>query len=385
MDRADLPSESLRPSPGAGLPLFPLPDTATTGTLVMLSPRTQARVAAQAEGFVQSLLAAQIGSEEFLRRRDAALAIGAFEVAEALRLGRAVLLRCCRGVVASAAFRVKRDLREALGELESGRVRAGMDPLPHEDAATRLLRLTGAVARIDVALARIAVAHEDLGDHTSALDEAKFEMRSALRRLRAAACFAHVLQRRLRQEVGRCRTSEPQRARALAAEVLVHAGRRVTAIRAHEAAVANGYLALDPLGRQAEELAVGIERLRAATVAALDIARRLARVTGRQMRPGVVSIVGPAASQPARSKHAGVRAPLRKDAVRIDQLDRMSRLWAAIDLAVAAIDALDELRAAAIGRMVEHDDLLLLLAEGTQEEATRRVAPDDPAASSWRG
>jgi len=396
------PVASAEPRVVSAAALQALSPPAATLPLVTLSPRAEARVAAQAEGFVQSLLAAEPGSEVFRRRRDAALNLGVAEAAFATRLGRMLLLRCCRGIVGSAAFRVKRELHEALQALDAARTPpqepariSGHTALPspsgrgvwgegrdatwavrstsgdrkvvappqdptstrQEDAATRLLRLNAATLRIDAAVRELERAREDVADHASAIEETKLELRAAMRRLRAAGGFAQRLQRRMREEIGRCRVHDVQRAQALAAEVLVHAGRRVAALRAQEAAVADGYLLLDPLRHTAGDLAASIERLRAAATATLAAALRVARVAGPRLL--------------ARTDEAGaVRGDLcvvggRATGSRLPgDLDPAHSLAASIDVTLAAIDALDDFRAAAIARMLERDDLLQVFVDG---------------------
>lgn len=335
---------------------------AATVPLVTLSPRAEARVAAQAEGFVQSLLAAEPGSEVFRRRRDAALNLGVAEAAFATRLGRMLLLRCCRGIVASAAFRVKRELHEALEALDAAR-----GPLPDassqrfDDAAARLLRLNAATLRIDTAVRELARVRDDVADHASAIEETKLELRAAMRRLRAAGGFAQRLQRRMREEIGRCRVHDAPRAQALAAEVLVRAGRRVAALRAQEAAVADGYLLLDPLRCTAGDLAAAIERLRAAATDTLAAALRVVRIAGPRM-----SVRTDESGATARGLRAvggrgtGSQPP--------GDLDPVRALAASIDVTLAAIDALDDFRAAAIARMLERDDLLQVFVDGGASE-----------------
>jgi uncharacterized protein YaaN involved in tellurite resistance len=84
--------------------------------------------------------------------------------------------------------------------------------------------------------------------------------------------------------------SDPQRARTLSEDVLFPVRQNLQDILTQQAVCANGYLALDVLGKTGRELVNGCTRVATTGLSALAVAQVVARALGRQAQ--VVDLLG---------------------------------------------------------------------------------------------
>lgn len=348
-----------------------------------LTPELTHKVEAQADAFVRALLAADVHGDDFKRHLDSAFRLGHKEIADATRLNTGFLQRNYRGLEESAAYKAMAELRDIMDNLNPGRQGNLFEPvrilgvIPGGDRLKAYFRkFESATSQIDALVEQLSAAQDDLERDVVALDETKAQLWSALQNLRAAACFAELLQRKLSAQVEAMKPGDPLRARALEQEALFYAAQNLEGILTQLAVTANGYLALEPLKKTAREMSMGIERLKTTGMAALAVGQTMAIATGHQMKV-----------QAALQRTRAVLADLvEQTAVQLgqhvetvgktagDPVIEIGKLQAAFDNTFKALDSLDNFRSAALGRMQKNSELLQELIDKARPYLERAAA-----------
>lgn len=349
---------------------------ATTGTtdslpaadkLLSLDAGLKVRVDAQVEAFVQGLLAADVHSDDFKKRIDAAFRLGRKEIAEATRLNTAFLRENYRGIESSPAYHAMAELREIMDDLDPGRQGNLLEPLKLLGLIPGGNRLKAYFRRFETAATQIerlahqlSAAQDDLERDAIAIEDAKVQLWAALQNLHAAAHFAQALQSKLAAQVESMKLTDAMRARALEQEALFYAAQNLEGILAQLAVSVNGYLALDPLKKTARELSIGIDRLKTTGMSALAISQMVAVATGNQVRV-----------QQAMAKTREVIGNLTvRTSAQLGEHTRtvgkftteptieLARLQAAFDNTFKAIEAMDNFRSSAIQNIAKQNEVL---------------------------
>jgi uncharacterized protein YaaN involved in tellurite resistance len=352
-----------------------------------LDPELRQRVDAQVEAFMQALAQADVRSDDFRRRLDAAFRLGRKEIAEATRLNTAFMRDSYRGLESSPGYRAMAELRQVLDELNPGRQGDLMAPVKWFGLIPGGTRLKAYLRKfescgdqIDALLLQLAAAQDDLERDAAALEETRAQMLEALRNLAAAAHFARALQRRLKAQVEALKLADPARARALEQEALFYATQNLDGVLAQQAVTLNGVLAIEPLKKSARELSIGLDRLKTTGMAALAVAQTIAVATGRQARVQQAmartrEVIGDLVVQGSQQLGQHVQTVGRFAA---DPILDVQKLQAAFDNSFKALDALDALRAAAIETMEKNNAALSQLVARAEQQVARseRALPD---------
>lgn len=373
---ADLPSQNVQPESK------PAP-VGHTANLVELDAELKKRVDAQAETFVQGLLAADVHSDDFKRRIDSAFRLGRKEVAEATRLNTAFLRQNYRGIESSPAYQAMAELRDIMDELDPGRQGNLFEPvkiLGLIPGGTRLKayfrRFETAASQIERLVHQLSAAQDELERDAIAIEDAKVQLWAALQNLRAAAYFAEVLQAKLAAQVEGMKATEPLRARALEQEALFYAAQNLEGILAQLAVSVNGYLALEPLKKSARELSIGIDRLKTTGMSALAIAQTVAIATSNQVRiqqamAKTREVVGNLTVRTSAQLGEHVRTVGK---FTTDPTIELGRLQAAFDNTFKAIESMDNFRSAAIQNMAKQNEVLQALIDRAKPYLERAAA-----------
>ena len=358
-----------------------------------LDPGMGERVEVQVEAFIESLLAADVHSEDFRKRMDSAFKLGRREVAEATRLNSSFLKQSYRGITQSAAFDSMARLRTIMDDLDPGKQGDLMSAnrifgiFPGGTKLKAYLRrFQSAENQISALIEQLAAAQDDMERDVVALDEARVQLWAVMRNLTAAAHFAKVLGQKLHDKVHELRATEPLRAKALEQEALYYAAQNLEGILSQQAVTTNGYLALGPLKKTARELSIGIDRLKTTGMTALAIAQMLAVATGNQKRVQTAfteskEIVSNLMVQTSVELGQHVHA-VGKNAS--DPLIEIGKLQSVFDNTFKALDAMNNFRSAAIANMMKSNDMLEALIQKSKEHvdcasAVSGAAKPDPA------
>ena len=361
--------------------------------LVNLDQDLKARVEAQAEAFVRALLVADVHGEDFKRRMDSAFKLGRKEIAEATRLNSAFTRQSYRGIESSAAYQAMSELRGIMDQMNPVRFGDLFEPskllgfLPGGDRLKAYFRKFESASRqIDVLVARLSEAQDELERDAIALEESKKQLWEAMQNLKAAAHFSQVLEKKLKAQIEGLRATDANRARVLEQEALFYAVQNHEGLLTQLAVSVNGYLAMEPLKKTAREMSIGIDRLKTSGMSALAVAQTIAIATGNQMRiqdalQKTREVIGNLVAQSAAQ--LGQHAQTVGKAATDPTLE-LAKLQAAFDNTFKALDAMDGFRSAAIASMARNNEALQALIDKSKpyvERAAQGAAASkvDPA------
>jgi uncharacterized protein YaaN involved in tellurite resistance len=361
--------------------------------LVNLDHDLKARVEAQAEAFVRALMVADVHGEDFKRRMDSAFRLGRKEIAEATRLNSAFTRQSYRGIENSAAYQAMSELRGIMDRMNPVRFGDLFEPtkllgfLPGGDRLKAYFRKFESASRqIDVLVARLSEAQDELERDAIALEESKKQLWDAMQNLKAAAHFSQVLEKKLKAQIESLRASDANRARVLEQEALFYAVQNYEGLLTQLAVSVNGYLAMEPLKKTAREMSIGIDRLKTSGMSALAVAQTIAIATGNQMRiqdalQKTREVIGNLVAQSAAQ--LGQHAQTVGKAATDPTLE-LAKLQAAFDQTFKALDAMDGFRSAAIAGMARNNEALQALIDKSKpyvERAAQGAAASkvDPA------
>ena len=361
--------------------------------LVNLDHELKSRVEAQAEAFVRALMVADVHGEDFKRRMDSAFKLGRKEIAEATRLNSAFTRQSYRGIESSAAYQAMSELRGIMDQMNPVRFGDLFEPskllgfLPGGDRLKAYFRKFESASRqIDVLVARLSEAQDELERDAIALEESKKQLWDAMQNLKAAAHFSQVLERKLKAQIESLRATDANRARVLEQEALFYAVQNYEGLLTQLAVSVNGYLAMEPLKKTAREMSIGIDRLKTSGMSALAVAQTIAIATGNQMRVQdalqktrevIGNLVAQSAAQLGQHAHTVGKAAT-------DPTLELAKLQAAFDHTFKALDAMDSFRSAAIAGMARNNEALQALIDKSRpyvERAAQGAAASrvDPA------
>lgn len=361
--------------------------------LVNLDHELKSRVEAQAEAFVRALMVADVHGEDFKRRMDSAFKLGRKEIAEATRLNSAFTRQSYRGIENSAAYQAMSELRGIMDQMNPVRFGDLFEPskllgfLPGGDRLKAYFRKFESASRqIDVLVARLSEAQDELERDAIALEESKKQLWDAMQNLKAAAHFSQVLERKLKAQIESLRATDANRARVLEQEALFYAVQNYEGLLTQLAVSVNGYLAMEPLKKTAREMSIGIDRLKTSGMSALAVAQTIAIATGNQMRVQdalqktrevIGNLVAQSAAQLGQHAHTVGKAAT-------DPTLELAKLQAAFDHTFKALDAMDSFRSAAIAGMARNNEALQALIDKSRpyvERAAQGAAASrvDPA------
>ncbi|KOV80864.1 toxic anion resistance protein [Nocardia sp. NRRL S-836] len=263
------PPDPVEPVPverAAGL--IPVPDDARTE----LSTRAQA--------FVDALGAVDPRSPDFGRIVDEALVLGEAEMRVAAQIAGRLLDRTLASVSSPNTTQVTAsltELRRSVRELDpqdlsklTGRKVLGF--LPGGNAAKGLLaRLRAADEPVNRIVLRLRSGQDALKRDNAAIKGERQRLWDLMTRLSQDAALAGEMDAAVDRQVQIFDLSDPGRADALRADVLFGLRQRHQDLLTQLAVCAQGYLALDVVRRNNDELVKGIERAVTTTVTALRI------------------------------------------------------------------------------------------------------------------
>lgn len=261
-------------------PVTPIPVERAAG-LIALGEDVRADVDRRAERFAERLQELDVRSPEFTAVLDDVLAVGEAD------------MRAAAGVAGTMLDRSARALRDDSPQVQvttslSGlrRTVAELDPVKLPITGRKLLKVFPAANAAKKALDRYRAAGEpvnalvvDLRNRQDVLrrDNAVIKgererLWRAMGKLAEAAAFAEAVDAAIDRQAGIFDLTDPARARALRADVLHPIRQRHQDLLTQLAVSAQGYLALDLVRRNNDELIRGVERAVTTTVAALRIA-----------------------------------------------------------------------------------------------------------------
>jgi uncharacterized protein YaaN involved in tellurite resistance len=333
-----------------------------------LAADAAARVDEQVGRFLESLMTADIGSDDFRARLDSASNLGRQEIslAASLMSGR-FMERNFTDVADSSAYKAISDMRNQLDELNPGKQGdllsenrlLGLIPMGNKLRAY-FRKFQSASTQLNTALQQVYAARDDMQKDAVEIESVKVKLWEGMQKLNAAIRFARELDRRLAEKVDGLKATDPLRARALEQEVLFYARQNLTDMQTQMAVTVNGYLAMEVLKKTAREMANGCSRVATTGMSALAVAQTVARATGNQvevmnMLKGVSDTLGNLIEQSGKQLGEHVQ---RTGDFASNPLIGIERMQAMFDQTFAAMDAMDNFRSQAITVMGKNNELL---------------------------
>ncbi|WP_181776394.1 toxic anion resistance protein [Amycolatopsis pittospori] len=250
--------------------------------LVTLGPEVHAEVAKRAESFAQRLEALDVRSPEFTRVLDELLAVGESDMRAAASVAGALLDRSTRALAEIGSPQQQATvslagLRRAVAEIDpaklpiTGRKLLGLIPVAGS-AKKALDRYRAANEPVNALVLDLRARQDVLRRDNAALKGERERLWGTLGKLSEAAAFAEAVDVAVDRQAGIFDFTDPARARSLRADALHPIRQRHQDLLTQLAVSAQGYLALDLVRRNNDELIRGIERAVSTTVAALRVA-----------------------------------------------------------------------------------------------------------------
>ncbi len=363
-----------------------LTPVARTGVhdLVQVAPAQLSQLESKVESFVQGLVGADLGSEEFRSRLDAAQALGRQSMATSSAVSQRFMDKNFVGLEDSAAFKAIGGLRSVFEELNPAREGDLLAPrklfglIPFGSKLQAYFRkFDSAGDQIAKLMGELRSAQDEVRRDVAALGEMEGKLWEAMGKVKEASVFADKLDQRLSEEVVRLKASDPLKAEAVEQEVLFYARQTTSDLLAQQAVNVNAYRQIGLLKKTGRELINGCDRMATTGMSALATAHAVARATGTQLK--VMEML--------RASSSAIGDLIEQTSVMLGQhvekvgefssnpVVAVDKLRAAFDNTTKAIDTMDKFRSQALDSMAKNNAMLKeLVGEAEREIATRRGA-----------
>ena len=349
--------------------------------LVSLKPERADALSTQVESYVQSLLAAELGSEEFRVKLDAANALGRQSIANASALTGRFMDKSFMGFSDSLAFKTINELRTVFADLNPSRAGDLLSPhklfglIPYGNKLQAYFRkFDSAGGEIAKLMRELRTAQEEIKRDLTALADMEGQLWDGMNRIREAAFFAEKLDGRLASEVVALKQTNPLKSEALEQEVLFYVRQVHSDLLAQQLVNVNAYRQIGILKKTGREMVNGCDRMATTGMSALATAQAVARATGAQtqvmeMLNAGSQAIGDLVEQTSVmiGKHVETTGAFSSDPViAVDQLK------AAFDNTARAMDAMDTFRSQALDTMSKNTQLLKGMIESAERDISAR-------------
>lgn len=360
--------------------LTPLAKNEANQLVDLKSGRAEA-LDAQVETYVQGLLAADLGSDEFKAKLDAANALGRQSIANASALTGRFMDKSFVGFSDSLAFKTINEMRNVFadlnparaGDLLSAHKLFGIIPYGNKLQAyfRRFDSAGGEIARL---MRELRMAQEEIKRDLAALSDMEGQLWDGMGRIREAAYFAEKLDIRLASEVAALKQANPLKAEALEQEVLFYARQVHADLLAQQLVNVNAYRQIGILKKTGRELINGCDRMATTGMSALATAQAVARATGAQVK--VMEMLN-AGSQSIGDLVEQTSVMIGKHvettgAFSADPVIAIDKLKAAFENTTRAMDAMDTFRSQALDTMSTNTQLLKGMIEAAERDISAR-------------
>ncbi|WP_042803938.1 toxic anion resistance protein [Streptomyces sp. C] len=265
--------------------------------LVPLQDGVQEEMARRADEYVGGLAGIDARSPEFASRIGEITSLGSAEMRTAANQSNRMLERAVRSLGADGGGDAQGRVAGSLVELR--RTVEDLDPrdAPAKGARRLLAKLPGGnrfrdhvakYASSQTTLNRIVGAlrggQDELRRDNAALHAERARLWETMGRLQEYAVLTEALDAAVEQRISEAERTDPAQADALRADVLFPVRQKHQDLLTQLAVCAQGYLAMDVVRRNNEELVKGVDRAATTTVSALRIAVMLASALDNQRK-----------------------------------------------------------------------------------------------------
>jgi uncharacterized protein YaaN involved in tellurite resistance len=362
--------------------------TADANLIVALKPERADALATQVESYVQGLLAADLGSEEFRVKLDAANALGRQSIASSSALTGRFMDKNFVGFSDSLAFKTINELRTVFADLNPSRAGDLLSPhklfglIPYGNKLQAYFRkFDSAGGEIAKLMRELRTAQEEIKRDIAALTDMEGQLWEGMNRIREAAFFAEKLDVRLVSEIASLKQTNLLKAEAVEQEVLFYVRQVHSDLLAQQLVNINAYRQIGILKKTGRELVNGCDRMATTGMSALATAQAVARAVGAQTKVMEMLNAGSAAigdlieqTSVMIGKHVETTGAFSSDPV-----IAVEQLKTAFDNTSRAMDAMDTFRSQALDTMSKNTQLLKGMIETAERDiSARRGAVDAP-------
>ena len=263
--------------------------------MVRLTPDQTAKLDAQVDGFAKDLLGLPVHSDEFKDRVKAISAMGDQEIAHSASLANRLLDRPARamnGGIFDSGSDVAKQLVSLRDTVEK------LDPVSHGDlfAPRKLLGFIpfgsamldyfrgyeSSQTHLNAIINGLYASRDQLLHDNADIEQERENQWTLMGQLEQFAYLAKKVADSLDGQIATVAASDPERAKILKEDVLFYARQKQVDIATQQAVNVQGYLALDLIRKNNEELIKGVDRATTTTVAALRTAVIVAQALTNQ-------------------------------------------------------------------------------------------------------
>ncbi|MGK3205704.1 toxic anion resistance protein [Amycolatopsis sp. MEPSY49] len=340
-------------------PVTAIPAERAAG-LITLSSETRSKVSTRASEFASRLEALDVRSPEFTDLLDELLTVGEADMRAAAGVAGTMLDRSLRsaaspqdGVTTSLA-----SLRRTVAELDpaklplTGRKLLGMFPAA-AGAKRALDRYRAANEPVNALVVDLRGRQDVLRRDNASIKGERERLWKVMGKLAEAAALAEAVDGAIEAQAGVFDLTDPGRANALRADVLYPIRQRHQDLLTQLAVSAQGYLALDLVRKNNDELIRGVERAVSTTVSALRVALLVSGALASQ-RDVLDEVAALQATTDGLIRANTELLDLQTAEIRKASSDpavATETIRASFDRVYASIDAIDGFRADAVAAM----------------------------------
>jgi uncharacterized protein YaaN involved in tellurite resistance len=274
-------------------PVTPVQDT-DARDLVPIEAAEKTKLESMAEKYAGELVSVEPSSPEFSKKVDAVHSMGSREIRDSASMSNRMLERPMRAM-STGLFDQKSsvgkgliDLRKTIDDLDpsrqnlfSPRKLLGIIPFGNK-IRDYFLKFQSAQTHLDHILQALFRGQDELRQDNGAVEQEKTNLRSIMLRLREYSYLASKLDASLVSKITEIEGADPERAKALKEDVLFYVRQKHQDLMTQLAVSAQGYLALELIRKNNQELIKGVDRATTTTVSALRTAVMAAQALANQ-------------------------------------------------------------------------------------------------------
>jgi uncharacterized protein YaaN involved in tellurite resistance len=265
------------------------------GTMVQLAPSATAALDTQVAQFVESVVSADVHSDDFRSRMNAIQGLGSADIRASAGVSNRMLNRPVqameKGGIAESSSVSKNlvalrhtveDLDPAKqGDLFSPRKLLGLIPFG-DKIRDYFAKYRSAQSHLNAIIQALADGKDELLKDNAAVDQEKSNLWSLMQRLEQWVYVGKGLDQKISDRITQLQSTDPEKAKVLQQDVLFPVRQKVTDLLTQLAVAGQGYLALDLIRRNNLELIKGVDRATTTTVSALRTAVIVAQALANQ-------------------------------------------------------------------------------------------------------
>lgn len=333
-------------------------------TLVPIADATRTQLEERAAVFADSVAALDPRTPEFLKRVADVTTLGDTDVRASAAVTNRMLDRSlttlagARGEGADAQQRVATDLvelRRIVEDLDPGdtaKARRFLSKLPFGNKIRDLAsRYQSANANLQKVVVSLRSGQDELRRDNAAIQGERARLWETMKKLQEHAVLAHALDQAVETKIAGI--VDPAQADALRADLLFPVRQKYQDLLVQLAVCAQGYLAMDTIRRNNDELIKGVERASTTTVSALRVAVTIAQALANQkLVIEQVTAVRATTEELIRNNAAMLAAQSGQiQQIAADPAVGVATLQAAFTQIYQTLDSIDTFKAAAVENM----------------------------------